>query len=107
VEDPLIKKISSHHPYIDEHILKYFTFGYKNITWALHEAKTRVKSNEECAGDYGFLEKSGIVIRDSMVCASPEESKEVCTFKGNSGAPLFISNEGKPVQIGLVSWGIG
>ncbi len=38
VEDPVMKKISSVHPFIDPHILKYFSFGYANVTWTLTQS---------------------------------------------------------------------
>ncbi|OXA42965.1 Serine protease 41 [Folsomia candida] len=106
VEDPMVKTISSHHPFVDPHVQKYFSFGYNNVTWTLQQSMARVKTNDDCQSNYEFLEKSGIYITDSMLCAATEDGKS-CSFKGNSGAPLFIMRDGKPIQLGLVSWGIG
>ena len=41
VEDPLMKKPSVHHPFVDPHLLKYFSFGYSNVTWSLQQSQTR------------------------------------------------------------------
>jgi secreted trypsin-like serine protease len=56
---------------------------------------------------------SGTLITDSMMCAGEptpsakaEQVKDTC--QGDSGGPLVTSGpDGKPVQIGIVSWGDG
>ncbi|MGE0036402.1 MAG: serine protease [Xanthobacteraceae bacterium] len=56
---------------------------------------------------------SGTLITDSMICAGEpaptaraEQVKDTC--QGDSGGPLITTGaDGKPVQIGIVSWGDG
>lgn len=108
IEDPRTYTISKHHNYIDPHIQKYFSFGYKNITWRLQEAEQKVRTNLECQSNYNFLQKNGILVTDSMVCAGSGDSRS-CAFRGNSGAPLFLRSDDSKMteQVGIVSWGIG
>jgi secreted trypsin-like serine protease len=63
----------------------------------LREVTIPVITNAQCNGYY-----SGITAR--MVCAY-EPGKDSC--QGDSGGPLFVIQGGEPVQIGVVSWGIG
>jgi len=56
---------------------------------------------------------SGTLITDSMICAgepapvaAAEQVKDTC--QGDSGGPLIATGpDGKPVQVGIVSWGDG
>jgi hypothetical protein len=56
---------------------------------------------------------AGTLITDSMICAGEptpgaraEQVKDTC--QGDSGGPLITTGpDGKPVQIGIVSWGDG
>jgi secreted trypsin-like serine protease len=56
---------------------------------------------------------SGTLITDSMICAgepepnaAAEQVKDTC--QGDSGGPLVANGpDGKPVQVGIVSWGDG
>jgi secreted trypsin-like serine protease len=55
---------------------------------------------------------SGNLISDNMICAgepapaaTAEQVKDTC--QGDSGGPLVTTADGKPVQVGIVSWGDG
>jgi secreted trypsin-like serine protease len=45
-------------------------------------------------------------VTDDMICAG-FVTGEYDSCQGDSGGPLFMRIDGQPVQIGLVSWGIG
>jgi ABC-type spermidine/putrescine transport system permease subunit II len=45
-------------------------------------------------------------LTNNMVCAGEQDgARDAC--QGDSGGPLFIDQSGKPVQVGIVSWGEG
>ena len=57
--------------------------------------------NERCKDFYGGM------IYDDMICAGFKDGgKDAC--QGDSGGPLVVDSNGKdPMQIGVVSWGVG
>lgn len=45
-------------------------------------------------------------LTDNMLCAGIQDgARDACN--GDSGGPLFAMKDGKPVQVGVVSWGAG
>lgn len=45
-------------------------------------------------------------LTDNMLCAGTETgARDACN--GDSGGPLFVVKDGRPVQVGVVSWGEG
>ena len=81
---------------------------YMKYTNLLKEASVPLMSQDDC--DKAFSEKTGRkVISPSMICAGFEEGgADSCT--GDSGGPLTCpgaSDAEQPVQVGVVSWGIG
>ena len=71
-----------------------------SVSNVLLYADLRYVSNSECNISYNG------VIDDFEMCAS-ESGKDSC--QGDSGGPLVISDfsNGKPLLVGVVSWGIG
>ncbi|XP_063697625.1 clotting factor G beta subunit [Culicoides brevitarsis] len=67
----------------------------------LQEVDLHIWSNQECKQKYGATAPGGII--DSMICAGTG-GKDSCS--GDSGGPLML-NDGRWVQVGIVSWGIG
>lgn len=68
----------------------------------LREVTVPIVSNATCgsASNYGADFKAG-----SMICAG-QTGKDSC--QGDSGGPLVVDGPGpKPIQMGIVSWGIG
>jgi len=70
------------------------------LTNYLLKAKVEYQSNEDCSGKFGL----GPFHADSMICAGGGAT-DAC--KGDSGGPLLSNDNGKPVQVGIVSWGRG
>ena len=69
----------------------------------LMEANIEVLSMERCKASLRHIGATG-VDGDSMFCAM-EGSKDACY--GDSGGPLFFQQGDTPMQVGIVSWGIG
>ncbi|XP_034237241.1 serine proteinase stubble-like [Thrips palmi] len=67
----------------------------------LQEVNIPVWTNAECRQKYGNAAPGGIV--DTFLCAG-QASRDSCS--GDSGGPLMV-NDGRWVQVGIVSWGIG
>ncbi|XP_072402812.1 uncharacterized protein l(2)k05911 [Diabrotica undecimpunctata] len=67
----------------------------------LQEVNIPIWNNLNCKSKYGPAAPGGIV--EHMLCAG-EANRDSCS--GDSGGPLMI-NDGKWVQVGIVSWGIG
>lgn len=69
---------------------------------ALKRADVMARSDENCTGQTG----NGIVGFDpeTEICAD-ELLADSC--QGDSGGPLFSDQNGRRVQVGIVSWGIG
>ncbi|KAK5639144.1 hypothetical protein RI129_011636 [Pyrocoelia pectoralis] len=67
----------------------------------LQEVSIPIWSNNDCRTKYGPAAPGGIV--EHMLCAG-QASRDSCS--GDSGGPLMV-NDGKWVQVGIVSWGIG
>jgi secreted trypsin-like serine protease len=57
--------------------------------------------------------KVGTIVTDRMICAgesvpNPGNTQVTDTCGGDSGGPLFTNGvDGKPIQVGVVSWGAG
>ncbi|XP_057657586.1 proclotting enzyme [Diorhabda carinulata] len=67
----------------------------------LQEVNIPIWNNLNCKVKYGAAAPGGIV--EHMLCAG-EANRDSCS--GDSGGPLMI-NDGKWLQVGIVSWGIG
>ncbi|KAB0801482.1 hypothetical protein PPYR_05836 [Photinus pyralis] len=67
----------------------------------LQEVSISIWSNNDCRTKYGPAAPGGIT--DHMLCAG-QANRDSCS--GDSGGPLMV-NDGKWVQVGIVSWGIG
>nr|CAH7763072.1 unnamed protein product [Callosobruchus chinensis] len=67
----------------------------------LQEVNIPIWNNRDCKLKYGPAAPGGIV--EHMICAG-RANRDSCS--GDSGGPLMVKN-GKWVQIGIVSWGIG
>jgi len=107
VEEP--KKLfhpSPYHYFEDLRQRNDLSFGFENTTWSLRVAESTLQPQKECQDDYKFLKTKGISIVESMICASPL-TRVSCSFKGNSGAPLFVNRKDDSIveQVGIVSWG--
>jgi len=75
----------------------------------LRTVKMRVIPHEECKAIYA-KEPQAPPVTSRMVCAGEgsqgkPELKDACN--GDSGGPLVFFDNGKAVQMGIVSWGIG
>ena len=68
------------------------------------EGVVRVVSNQSCVSAYKRKAPRLSVAQDVQVCAT---SKPVDSCQGDSGGPLFKEIDGKFVEIGIVSWGLG
>jgi trypsin len=68
----------------------------------LREVTVPILTNAACADKY----KNEVTITERMLCAGvPEGKKDSC--QGDSGGPLLVTDNGKRVQAGIVSFGIG
>ena len=70
-----------------------------SISNALLRVEVPFVDAETCEDDY-----TGYAISDKMICAG-EKGKDSC--QGDSGGPLVTYDNGEPVLVGVVSWGIG
>lgn len=73
----------------------------------LMEVTVKVQSSEACDQNYKqAIPSSGQIITNNMFCAGePEGGKDSC--KGDSGGFIGAVKDGKWVQLGAVSWGVG
>lgn len=66
----------------------------------LREVSVPVISNRQCGSAPGYD------VTNNMICAGVRSGgRDSC--QGDSGGPLFLAVGGRPVQVGVVSWGIG
>lgn len=71
----------------------------------LHEVDIEVIDPQACKAVYQSLQVPAFSIGDTEICATgPQGGKDSCF--GDSGGPLFgVADNGKFVQVGVVSWG--
>lgn len=68
----------------------------------LHQVSIPLVSREQCNGPKAYNGQ----IADTEICAGlAAGGKDSC--QGDSGGPLVANRQGKPVQLGVVSWGDG
>ena len=78
--------------------------GYRiRSTRDMMEANIEVVSNERCKASLRRIGVTGVNGEKSF-CAA-EGGKDACY--GDSGGPLFAMDGDTPIQVGIVSWGIG
>ena len=68
------------------------------------EGTVRVITNQSCVKTYKKKSRDVSIAPDVQVCTT---SRPVDSCQGDSGGPLFKEVNGKIVEIGIVSWGIG
>lgn len=69
----------------------------------LREVTVPVVPRAECAESYA---EDGVDVSPNMFCAGEAQGgKDAC--QGDSGGPIFAKVGDVPVQVGIVSWGIG
>ncbi|DAZ95194.1 TPA: hypothetical protein N0F65_013039 [Lagenidium giganteum] len=72
----------------------------------LMQVELQVRERNECNQ---LLKKadpeSPYVVDETMLCAGGRLGEDTCA--GDSGGPLTIDNDSVPVQVGVVSWGLG
>ncbi|GAB6028384.1 hypothetical protein CHUAL_002551 [Chamberlinius hualienensis] len=69
----------------------------------LQKVELPIISNGECKRAPGL---KGQVLTDRMMCAGYIKGRrDACA--GDSGGPLVWENNGRLIQVGVVSWGIG
>ncbi|KAK2848576.1 hypothetical protein Q5P01_008410 [Channa striata] len=72
-----------------------------NLASNLREAEVPIVGNKQCNCDYGFIK-----ILDNMMCAGIRAGgKDTC--QGDSGGPMVVKQNGRWVQAGITSFGIG
>jgi len=69
----------------------------------LNVVSLKVSSNQKCRGALNTATRKKIFA--SNLCTITTEGKDTC--KGDSGGPLFLDRKKGPIQIGIVSWGVG
>lgn len=68
----------------------------------LHEVDLPILPNPQCGDLYG-----SIFIDAKMLCAGDVADGGEDSCQGDSGGPLIVRDGPDPVQVGIVSWGIG
>jgi len=76
-----------------------YTFPGRNPSDTLQEVDITVKTNAACSNSWSA---GSWPIRDTNICAG-DPRKSSCN--GDSGGPLFLAENGRFSQIGVVSWG--
>jgi len=76
-----------------------FTFPGRNPSETLQDVDITVATNEDCSNIWSA---GRWPIRDTNICAG-DPRKSACN--GDSGGPLFLAENGRFSQIGVVSWG--
>ncbi|HKY38815.1 MAG TPA: serine protease [Polyangiaceae bacterium] len=105
-ELPLLETYQGNASFVDEPAL-VVGWGYTKEggppSAKLREVKVPVVSNETCAAGY---QPDGVGIADTMLCAGLKVGgKDSC--QGDSGGPLLVQVNGKWLQTGVVSFGVG
>ena len=80
----------------------------RDMTLVLARYASRFRLTDAALEDIGraVTPAMGDPLTGNMVCAGEQDgARDAC--QGDSGGPLFIDQSGKPVQIGIVSWGEG
>ncbi|CAH1788527.1 unnamed protein product [Owenia fusiformis] len=73
-------------------------FSGGTVTTELRHVQKTIVSNDECLNSYTS-------IFDSSLCAGLDDEGDSC--QGDSGGPLSINENGRWLEVGVVSWGRG
>lgn len=79
-----------------------YTTNQGPISVDLLKVNLRAMSNQECSAAF----PPQITVHDTLICATwlTQHGEAVCS--GDSGGPLVFDNNGSPIQVGLVSFGL-
>lgn len=68
--------------------------------------RLRISSEDVETATAAIAENMGDPLTENMLCAGTESGvRDACN--GDSGGPLFVTGDGGPAQLGIVSWGDG
>jgi trypsin len=76
---------------------------HTNYPRQMREARLMITADGACTGVYRRLGIRNLNLRTSL-CAGGAR-RDSC--QGDSGGPLFAIRDGRPLQVGIVSWGVG
>lgn len=78
------------------------TEGHKDSAW-LQKLKAPLLPRSQCALD-DFPKKRGYELGPETLCIETHQHQK-STCPGDSGGPMFLEQNGRYVQVGVVSWG--
>lgn len=70
----------------------------KNTTGVLLKVELQVINNDEC------IFASEVLVTENTICTTFTETKYSGVCHGDSGGPLFVRLNGKPLLVGVTSW---